>query len=213
MVSPWDKEYLETKGIKEGLRQLSDLDAKAAQWISETYGVSVINIALDRPAGLSWPRVQVILDRESDMPIFRDGLNFSAKRQREISAQLKTMGYPHTDERLLVVFSSFESVALWDMNNSVTSSDETSLLKRIGDTSLWTIHRCTSGTTFFFYTEVQKEAAERFGLHPRYSRAYCDLLGKYDDFGYLDPDTFEVAFDSEERFKKVYRASWFNYDQ
>lgn len=213
MVSPWDQEYLDTKRIKEGLRHLSDKDAKAAQWISETYGVSVINIVLDQPVGLSSPRIQVILDRQSDMPTFKDGFNFSAKRQREISAQLSTMGYPHTEAGLLVVFSSFESVALWDINNSVTRSDERDLLKRIGDPTLWTLHRCTSGTTFFFYTDADKDAAIRLGLLPRYSRAYCELLSKYDDFGYLDPNTYKVAFDSKETFKKVYGESWFNYDR
>jgi hypothetical protein len=86
VVSPWDKEYLDTKRVKSGARHLSDRDAEAAKWISGKYGVTVINVILDYPDHLNRPRVQVILDRESEEDTFYDGPDFSARIQKEISA-------------------------------------------------------------------------------------------------------------------------------
>jgi hypothetical protein len=213
VVSPWDKEYVETKRIKLGLVSLADREKAAAEWISERYGVDVLNVILDQLPHLMRPRVQVILDRESDEPKFKDGFNFSATIQEEICVHLKALGYPDADGRILVVFSSLERVARWEMNERVTSDQETALLDSIADPALWTIHRCTSGTTFFFHTEAQKSDAIRLGLQRRYSDIYFDLLVTYDEFGYLDRGNFQVNFDSRENFKEAYSESWFNYDR
>ena len=213
MIVPSDKEYIKTKRIKLGEDTLSSKQNELAQWITDQWGIDVLNVVYDPPNDLRGPRLQVILEWKKEEKEFQDGCNFDKAKQAAIAHRVTDLyGDLNTDD-LFVVFSSFEPIARMEINDQVTQQDLERLLKEIGNPDLWTIHRCFSGTSFFFYSEAQKDTSEKAGLRRVYSDRYYELSSKYDELGYLNKDTFWVVFDSKENFDDKYSGNWFNYDR
>ncbi|MDI7226906.1 hypothetical protein QMM92_19725, partial [Leptospira santarosai] len=68
MLSPSDKEYIQTKKIKQGLSSLKQDFFEIALWISKEFNVKVINVFLDdvNTNHSKRPRLYVILENTSD---------------------------------------------------------------------------------------------------------------------------------------------------
>lgn len=162
------------------------------------------------------PRLQVILEYDSDARKFRDGINFDRDKQRAIANKFLEIisrdGRHDFDVKgLFVVFSAFSPIAREEANERISNDQIQDLKKRIANPELWEISRCFAQVTFFFFTTEQKERHEANGNKAEYSRMYFALLKPNDDFGYLSEKDFEVNFDSKEILNARYHGNLYWY--
>jgi hypothetical protein len=85
MITSSDREYQATKRIKQGLDQLVAPFDALATWISERWGVTVLNVIYDRRNELHPRRIQVILEHQKDAKSFRDGYNFDPTKEQAMT--------------------------------------------------------------------------------------------------------------------------------
>lgn len=214
MIRYQDEEYQATKLIKQGDAYLEPPFDDLAEWISETWQVTVLNIISDRRNELHAPRLQVILEHAADVRKFEDGLNFDHGKQAAIVDRFRELVSSRPSDfdvtGLFVVFSAFAPIALEEADDQISKEDVEALRLQMGDPELWCISRFFGKVTFFFYTDQQvkkRDASSRAA----YARSYFALLKPHDEFGYLSEDEFSVAFDSKQNFDRNYRGNWLNY--
>ena len=217
VVTYADREYVATKRVKQGKATLAPPFATLAEWIADTWTIAVLNVIYDRPAVLArQPRLQVIVEHETDLQKCFDGLNFDPVKQQAIAARFRELvnlegGRRFSVDGLLVVFSSFSRVARQEADSRVTDKEVEGLQRSIANAALWTIARCFGRVDFLFYTDEQARAHAKAGFLDTYADVYFELLRPHDEFGYLRRSEFAVRFDSKENFDKNYDGNWFYY--
>ncbi len=235
MINPTDKDYKETKLIKQGKRKMNSDFLLLAEWINTTFNVFVINIFYDTIDKTDYrPRLTIIFEYQKDELKFRNGYigNFDKKKQIIIADKFRELvnkeigiksliaklfknssDLKYDTDNLLVVFASFEPIAKDEANSRVPENEIQKLKIKLGLSDLWEIYRQFSSTTFFFYTETQIEEYSKNGTKEELSKIYFNLLRKYDEFGYFNNETFSIALDSKENFDKKYESNWFYYSR
>jgi hypothetical protein len=218
MIAPTDEDYKSTKRVKIDGTPLPPVFRQLAQWVSARYDVHVLNVILDTIQPNNRPRLNVVLEWELDERKFREpSTNFDAAKQREVRDKFASIAGESLDRgtdigRLLVVFSSFESVARREANWKVPKEDIEQLKKTLDWPDLWHVRRGFDAVTFFFCTDAQAKANEASGSRERFAQAYAKLIAPYDEFGYVARRPIPVQLDSKERFDSIYKGSWFDYD-
>jgi len=235
MINPSDKDYIETRLIKQGKRKMNSDFLLLAEWINSTFNVLVINIFYDTIDKTdNRPRLTIIFEYQKDELKFRNGYigNFDKKKQKIIADKFrelvnkeirlksliaklfKNSSYLKYDtDNLFVVFASFEPIAKDEANSKIPENEIQKLKIKLGLSDLWEIYRQYSSTTFFFNTESQIEEYSKNGTKEELSKNYFNLLNKYDEFGYFNNETFSILLDSKENFGKKYGSSWFYYSR
>jgi hypothetical protein len=235
MIMPSDKDYKETKLIKQGKRKLNPDFVGLADWINEKFNVGVINIFYDTIDNKEKrPRLSIIFEYQNDELKFRDGNfgNYDEKKQKIIADKFKeivnqenkinsiwtklfhvTSDLKYNTDNLFVVFTSFEPISKDEVNSRIPKVEIERLKKALNCSDLWEIYRQFSKTTFFFHTDKQIQDYSNIGKKEEFSEIYFNLLKKYDEFGYFDLESFSVEFDSKENFDKNYESNWFYYSR
>lgn len=190
-----------------------------ADWIAASWHVKVLNVIHDEvEAPDRRPRLQVILEHTRERQKFFDGLNFDPVKQQAIAARFVELvsqrrSASYDTDRLLVVFSAFAPLARQEMDSQIPDDEVNTLLRRLANPDLWTIHRCFGRVTFMFHTDEQARKYGDGGHGNAYADQYFELLKKHDEFGYLSRERFSLEFDSKENFDRNYASSWFYYDR
>jgi len=235
MIVPSDKDYKETKLIKQGKRKLNPDFVGLADWINEKFNVVVINIFYDTIENKEKrPRLSIIFEYQNDELKFREGNfgNYDKKKQKIIANKFKeivnlenkiksiltklfhvTSDLKYNTDNIFVVFTSFEPIAKDEANSSIPKAEIERLKKKLNCSDLWEIYRQYFKTTFFFHTDKQIQYYSNKGKKEEFSEIYFILLKKYDEFGYFDLESFSVEFDSKENFDKNYESNWFYYSR
>jgi hypothetical protein len=218
MTTYWNEEYQQAKRIKRTGALLESPFKELAEWIAAEYGVRVLNLLYDVVAPNDVPRLRVTLEMEEEALRFQHGpwgvnREEDQKRVQEgFLSILKRQGDPrYTAEGLFVVFDSFERVARFEANESVTADDLKRLKAKLDDPDLWEISRLFDRVTFFFYTDAQARQHEAAGLRDSYAREYARLVEPYDEFSYLRRRAVSAYFDSKENFDTNYEGNWYYY--
>ncbi len=171
MITPQDKEYKATKRIKQGRSRLYPPFYDIAKWIGDRYGVTVLNLIYDKPDLADKMRLQVVVEHEIEMAVFRDGYYFDKAKQAKIAKQF-CHALPSASDDLFVVFSSFAHIAKQEANGQIDNKEITHMQKEIANRDLWTIHKQFFGATLFFFTESQKDKYEKAGLCGNGARSF-----------------------------------------
>jgi hypothetical protein len=218
MLMPSDKDYQQTKRIKQEGTRLQAPFAELADWICTNYDVAVINVIYDTVIPDSRPRLSVVLELDADLVKFRENPlgNFKRSDQQRIASEFERIlaDYPKarfTTDGLLVVFNSFEAVARIEVNESVPDEEISKLKRHINNTELWEISRCFDGVTFLFFTDKQFNRAKKEGVCESYALEYSRMVERYDEFEYLKRSGLAFSFDSKENFDANYEGNWFYY--
>jgi hypothetical protein len=231
MVVLTDPDYIDTKIIKRGHKQLDPIFQPLADWINQTYGTKVLNIYYDKiEVDKNRPRLNIIFEHQEEELKFRDGFlgNFHSDKQRIIAGKFdevvngrikesgilsKLFNKKYDTKNLLVIFDSFEPIAREEANQNISENEIENLKSEIGMTDLWTIYRQFSIATIFFYTDKQLEKYSSDGTTEILKKKYYDLLKHYDEFDYIKPDTDFIKFDTKENFDNNFESSWFYYSR
>jgi hypothetical protein len=234
MVVSTDPDYIETKIIKRGHKQLDPIFQRLADWIDQTYGTPVLNIYYDKiEVDKNRPRLNIIFEFFPEAEKFKDKIrNFDPIKQKAVTDKFRViLKHPtstsnllskllnnlvpprYNTKNLLVIFDSFEPIAREEANQNIPETEIEKLKTEIGMKDLWTIYRQFSVATFFFYTGQQLETYSTDGTTDSLKEKYYNLLKRYDEFGYINPDTYFIRFDTKENFDKNYQSSWFYYSR
>lgn len=220
MIMPSDDDYTKTKRLKIDGTPLVSPFKELAEWIGAHYEVRVLNVILDTIEPHRRPRLNVVLEWEQEARDFKDRqfVNFDATRQDAVGQEFASLADEVLSRKfdlnkLLVIFTSFESVARIEANGRVTEDEIKRLKKSLNDGDLWKIRPRFAGVTFFFYTDAQLKSRDLVGTQDRFERAYAELVAPHDEFGYLATRGVTVELDSKENFDSVYKGNWFYYDK
>jgi hypothetical protein len=233
MIVPSDKDYKETKLIKQGKASINPDFKSLAKWIDNNYKVNVLNIYYDITTGAynkSFPRLNIIFENLEDEIKFRDGYlgNFHADKQKIIARKfdelvngnkrtillwsfIRTKTNKYDIQGLLVIFDAFKPIARDEVNEGIPEIEIDNLIAEINNPDIWKIIRFAAGATFFFYTDKQADNAKTTGYIQHLSDKYFDLLKKHDKFDYFDRKTYSISVDSKENFDKKYDGNWYYY--
>jgi len=229
---PSNSNYEETKLVKLGQKSILFPSDLLAQRISEIYDVNVLNIGLDSITPTNRPRINVICEFSSEAAKFRGDGAYSNEEQQNVKDNLREIlessGHLNFLERVayrfryrkflkkkaLVIFTAFAPVARSEANAKISEKQILKLKRQLDDESLWKISRSPvggAGATFFFYTEEQAKKAEAEGRQDDFVEPYLELLRMYDQFGYIEQDSFSIKLDSKENFDRNYESNWYYY--
>jgi hypothetical protein len=216
MVVPSDKDYKETKLVKQGKASLNPEFTSLASWINNEYKANALNIYYDliTVAYKQRPRLNIIFEDQEDELRFRDGYlgNFHSDKQSAIATKFaELVGQKYDASNLLVIFSSFKPIAKDETNEAIPASEIGNLKAEINNPAIWEISRFGFGVTFFFFTQEQADAARTNGYVEQLADKYFDLLKRFDEFSYFDRQTFSISVDSKENFDKNYAGNWYFY--
>lgn len=218
MITSRDSEYKATKLIKQGKARLAAPFTELAEWISDKWRVTVLNVIYDHRNNLHAPRIQVILEHEAEAQVFWDGFNdvFDRQKQQEIASKfleiISRASHPEYDVAgLFVVFSAFAPLAREEADGKISESEIDALKRRIANPELWTISRYFGHATFMFFTNAQAKEHAAIGKQAEYARMYLEILKPHDEFNYLAQDCFTIAFDSKQNFDDNYQSNWYYY--
>ncbi|MEO7211553.1 hypothetical protein [Mucilaginibacter sp.] len=99
MIVPSDKDYQDTKLIKQGKAEMKSDFKPLCDWINKEYGIKPINIIYDVIySGGRIPRLQVVLEFWKEKTFFLEPFtypnqaiaNFDGKKQQAIANQFET---------------------------------------------------------------------------------------------------------------------------
>lgn len=218
MLSASDPEYIETKMIKKGLKQMNHHFTHLAEWIFDSYQVKPLNIYYDIMRHNKQPRLQVIFEFYRDIEDFKsdNGLFPNPSRQNELKEAFETFCKDkgkYTFENLYVIFGAFEPIAKEEANGKIPNQRLENLKSDLNNHELWEIKKTFSTGIFFFYTNEQLTRCEKEGEKRKLEIQYFNILKEYDEFNYLDEVNFSIKLDSKENFDKNYKSNWFYYSK
>lgn len=235
MIVSTDPDYLDTKLVKQGVKKLDPIFQELADWISQKFDTPVFNIYYDKiDVDRNRPRLSIIFEYYQNVEKFRDQIgNFETEkknlianhfrhvlksksvRSRSFFDRLFKRSYASKFEtdRLLVIFTAFEPVAREEVNHKIPQAEIDNLKQELTSKNVWEIYREFATTTYFFYTDKQIEDYQADGTTQMMTQQYFEVLKKYDEFDYIKPDTYFLAFDSKENFDKNFESNWFWYSR
>jgi hypothetical protein len=235
MIVSKDPDYLDTKLVKQGVKQLDPIFQELADWIHQKFDTPVLNIYYDRiEQDKNRPRLSIIFEYYPNVEKFRDHIgNYDTEKQNLIAEQFrqilksksisnrnffdrlfKKSQASHFDtDRLFVIFTAFEPIAREEVNNKIQQTEIDRLKQELSSKNVWEIYREFATTTYFFYTDKQIEDYKTDGTTQMMTKQYFEILKKYDEFDYIKPDTYFLTFDSKENFDKNFESKWFYYSR
>jgi len=222
MIVASDRDYLETRLIKRGIRSINPDFASLAQWINDYYRVKVLNIFYDKiQVAYAWqPRVNIIFEHQEEELQFRHGVlgNFDSDKQKIISQKFRELAVnsgrastKYDGRNLLVIFSSFIRVAKDDANSAIPDAEIELFKKEFSSLNIWEVSRFGASTTIFVHTDTQAKEAASDTLVQELTQRYFILLKKYDEFDYFGWESFSLEIDSKENFDRNYESNWYYY--
>jgi hypothetical protein len=228
MVTSFDKEYKQTKLIKQGKAKFPAEFYELAEWINATYDVKTMNIIYDTIKHDNRPRLQIIFEYLKEAKKFNASPNWDPNKQNAISNQFKLLfsgqstpnnsiinlfgnSKPYEFENVLVTFSSFEPIAKDEANENIPETKISKLKNDLNINAIWKISRSFSSVTFFFYTKEQVEHYSNSETRKEMTSKYYYLLKEYDEFDYYQIDSFSISLDSKENLDANYQGSFFYY--
>ena len=216
MLSSGDKEYIDSKAIKKGLKKLDSPFYELAKWIENKFGVKPLNIVYDILEHNKQPRLQVIFEKYKDNISFKAENNLFPNADSQLIIQnafrdLIQEDTKYSADNLYVIFSTFELIAKEEANGKITNQKLEKLKEDLKSYQIWEIRRNFSTGIFFFYTDEQLNKNDNNETKNKFKSEYLKLIKNYDEFGYINEVNFSIKLDSKENFDKNYQSNWFYY--
>ena len=234
MITSSDIEYQNAKLIKKGIEKIDPDFKKLAEWISNKYGVTVINICHGLMTNQNRIRVAIAVEFRDEYLKFKEDnkrcSNYNEKIQSEIAekyielsakilkleSENKILGLYNRKRKvnpkdIFVSTSAFEPIAREEANTKIPESRISNLISSFGLPEIWTISRCFDSTTLFVFNKEQKSYLEDSNKLKKIEDEYFNLLKEYDEFDYLKRKQFKIQLDTKQNFDENYESNWYYY--
>ncbi|MFL1896696.1 hypothetical protein ACJRPK_13395 [Aquimarina sp. 2-A2] len=216
-----DKEYIETKNIRNGLLEKDSNFRGFYDAFFNEFKVKPLNIYVDilkhKNEGMltagkvlgTAPRLHVILDSLKDSRL-REKYPYPSLEEK--ASEIFIEQYPEYnsyDNIIFTIFSSFKSVACEEAFHEVSELQMEESIRKMVD-NLWCVKLFNRTIIIFCHDESQLELAKQKESEIR--ELYFHSIKPYDEFNYLKNNKFiYVKFDSKLNFDNKYGSSWRNY--
>jgi hypothetical protein len=216
MITPSDKEYLTAKQIKKGEKSIPHPYSELADWIRSKYSVNVLNVSYCKIEPDNRPRLSIDLETEGDRQVFeRSQFCVDSKKSSAVISKFKEIAEDAcldlSFQNIFAIFSAFEPIARIEANENVPETIANKLIKQFRNENIWCIQKMFSALIIFYYSENEKDHADKTGMTAQYLNAYAEIIEPYDEFGYLSKNPLIPEIDSKENFDRNYNGSWFYY--
>ena len=230
MIMPSDRDYKDTKLIRQGKRFLETPFKELAEWINKEFSVSVLNIYYDVIKPSDRPRLNVVFEFINDEFKFKNGEagGYNEDKQKIIATKFKELikNYKPTEKNwfqklfnistnefdtynIWVTFASFEYVAKQEAGGNIPDREIQKLKTKLNDKNIWEISNSSGYLTIFYYTETQ--AIKNTGIIERVRNEFFEIISQYNEFNYFTKDNLFIFLDSKENFDKNYDSNWYYY--
>ena len=209
MMSTSDNEYIETREIKRGKKEVTEPFARLINWIYDFYGTRPLNICYEFLNHNQRPRLEIVFETKDLTGKFWDDKDKDS-RIEQVFKELTINTPKYKSDNLFVISSSFESIAKMEANFKIKKERIEELKITLNLPELWHIERTFGfSAIFFFYTKEQQDRLSKSEeLKVKFRDEYFNLIKNYDEFGYLNKEEFGIRFDNKETFINIYRGSW-----
>jgi hypothetical protein len=229
---PSDRDYKETKLVKQGKKILESPFIELAQWINKEFNVIVLNVYYDLIKLENRPRLNIVFEFQNDEFKFRNGQagSYNEDKQKVIASKFKELIKNHTSKgkkwyqklfnnsdngfdthKMWVTFSSFEYIARQEAGDKVSASEIKKLKNSLNDKNIWEISNSFGYLTVFYYTDNQVSKIKYSDITDRVRDEYFEILKPYNEFNYFTKDNLYISFDSKENFDNNYDSNWYYY--
>lgn len=214
MILNTSKEYLLTEKIKQGKAEIPKKYISLANWISNEFNVTVLNITSkkDRREKVD---LEIIFELKKEEQKFKDRNGYpNSKKQEQISAKYKEImrnDIDYSNAEYWVMFSSFEPLAKTEVINNIPSDKIDEFKDKYADKNIWTIIKFGYYITIFLNKEDQVKEVVNNGFKEVFEKELFYLAKQYDEFNYLKRETFSIYLDSKENFDTNYQSNWWYY--
>ena len=89
--------------------------------------------------------------------------------------------------------------------------DSARLVREFAQYHLWKIDGFSKNTVVFYLTDNDVRVNQGSGVSRTITQRCYELVKQYDEFGYLDLETFPIKFDSKENLNKNYHGNMYYY--
>ena len=181
--------YQQTKRLIKSGKPLPRPFSDLSNWVANQYGVRVLNVRYDNVEPDSRPRLNVILELESDKKLFQDAVgNYDQVKRNRFEPSF--CRYSRSEG---IVGTKLRGVRHLLSRGGGTSGGQLACGRvrpgaseaQLRNPDLWTIHILFDEVTFFFYTRAQAASYEAKGLKAAYTEAYTRKIEPYDEFGFI----------------------------
>lgn len=218
MITPFDKEYLETKRIILGEEKMNPVFVPLAVWIDETYGVKVINIIYDTFYANN-PRLQICFEFEKEKNKFltSDASYFNKNKQEAIAGKFKEfveaqgLEQEYQTGNIFVIYGAFEPIAKDEVGSRIPKELQDAFIKSFQNEDIWTVSIFFTMPTFFTFTDAKVKAYDKPEIKKVWADRFYDLIKPFDEFNYFKREDIRVYVDSKENFDKIYNSNWYYY--
>jgi hypothetical protein len=219
MITPDDKDYIETKRILLGQKEMLPIAMELRSWLKGRYGVNMVNFecgCIKEANRIDRYRLGIILDRERDVTkMQKSPLVNNPAYERDISAYFIDLAkkYDHTGiknpDKFFICYHNFSNVARTDATwNSIKKN---SARIRRSHKNVWGVECAFDSAVVFYKTVKDVEESGKNGVSRKIRKLYFDTLKEYDEFGYFTMDDLDMVFDSKENLDKNYQGRVFYY--
>ncbi|MBA6156158.1 hypothetical protein H3Z83_06450 [Tenacibaculum sp. S7007] len=206
-----EKEYIETKRIKDGESTLEYPFNQLQDWFNLNYGVAPINFIYEILPHNNKPRLNLVWEKDSDKDVFLTNWRDYGEKEKEIIYEFQRitkLDTKYSTDKLFVINDNFSGRVLSIANQKIEELEIEKLKKKFIDRGLWKIMKNFSGVILFLNTQKDKEVWESQKIKEEFSESYSEILGKYEHYGYTNEIKTHVILDSKERIDNEYNGDF-----
>ena len=221
MYFPSDKLYIETKSIKLGEKAVKAEFRELANWAEQKLNITILNASFSLKNRNTLPSLHIIFEFQKDYnqlhgdpeePYNKKYNKLIASNFLKITSGLKIAGFEkYHAEDFHMTYSVFSKVAIIEYLNSLSQSNLNRIKEKYTSNGLWEISIQHGSIVAFYTKEAEIELNDKSGVSKQIENELKNLASQYDEFGYLEEESFFFGFDSKENFDEKYGGNWYNY--
>lgn len=214
-----DDLFFETRLAKIGQLNLPPALDQLRNWLDAEFGIRVVHVVFDRPepsSGFVNPRLTVIVEADIDYQILHHNeLEFRLGIREKILGKFIELSLaeldPSNTEGVFLIVDKFSDECLNRACKAFRENDRNQITEEFATAPIWEIDGFSKQIVVFFGTEEDIYSNKENGTCERISQEIFKRVKQYDEFGYLNPSTFHLKFDSKEIVDKNFGGNLFNY--
>jgi hypothetical protein len=204
-----DKEYIETKRIKELNLGINPMFKNFGKRLESAFNLTVLNIFYESLLHNKSPRIYVIYE---SFKKWKKEINSNTSyiERQNVYKEIFNCEFPEQkNDKLFFIDSPFDSVNINEVFINIDEFQVEEFVKPLID-KYWRIYPFGKTICVFCMENSQIEMNKK--QESRIKKHYYELAKENDNFDFIkNMDSVFVKFDSKENFENKYGGSWRNY--
>lgn len=220
MLTTSDPQYIETKKVLRGEIQIDPQKQELMDWVSNRFGIQVLNIEYDKLEQGKRDRINVIVKTRKDSEKMHhygsDYSGYNIEYQQEIREVFEKI---YSDSNLFdfkapmpawVCYMVFDEAAMSELNSKLSLEKLNEIINDYSDLGIWQIIQFFGATVVFIHTQKQLKEMDLIRSESLRKRIFSEIKPG-DEFDLLSEEKFTINFDTKENLDKKYDGNVLNY--